>query len=186
VLSGTGARATRDGCEAMAWAFNAANIPVEAQEARHPLVIEGFELIRDSGGPGTFRGGCGVRRDMRFLADEGKLTNLTDRQRFAPYGLFGGSPGRPGRTVINPGDDEEVVPSKQSRGFAYGDVISFQQPGAGGYGDPLARDPARVLADVLDDYVSVDAARRDYGVVVVADRVDPLATAREREARKGR
>jgi N-methylhydantoinase B len=185
VLSGTGARATRDGCEAMAWAFNAANIPVEAQEARHPLVIERFELIPDSGGPGTFRGGCGVRRDMRFLADEGKLTNLTDRQTFAPYGLFGGAAGRPGRTVVNPGPGEQVVPSKQSRAFAYGDVISFQQPGAGGYGDPLAREPARVLADVLDDYVSLEAAKRDYGVVIVGDRVDEAATAQERAARRG-
>ncbi|MBI2204490.1 MAG: hydantoinase B/oxoprolinase family protein [Candidatus Rokubacteria bacterium] len=177
VLSGTGARATKDGCEAMAWAFNAANIPVEAQEARHPLVVERFELIPDSGGAGTFRGGCGVRRDMRFLADDGMLTNLSDRQKFPPYPLFGGKPGRLGRTVINPDDGEQVVHAKASRGFQYGDVISFQQAGAGGYGDPLERDPARVLEDVLDDYVSVDAARRDYGVVIVNDRVDAVATA---------
>ena len=185
VLSGTGARATRDGCEAMAWAFNAANIPVEAQEARHPLVIERFELIPDSGGAGTFRGGCGVRRDMRFLADEGKLTNLSDRQKFPPYGLFGGQPGRAGRTVINPGPDEEPVHSKESRGFEHGDVISFQQPGAGGYGDPLARDPARVLEDVLDEYVSVEAARRDYGVVIAGDRVDEAATQALRNSIRG-
>ncbi|HEU5322362.1 MAG TPA: uracil-DNA glycosylase family protein, partial [Methylomirabilota bacterium] len=61
---------------------------------------------------------------------------------------------------------EEAVHGKQSRAFAYGDVVSFQQSGAGGYGDPLARDPARVLEDVLDDYVSVDAARTEYGVVI--------------------
>jgi N-methylhydantoinase B len=176
VLSGTGARATKDGCEAMAWAFNAANIPVEAQEARHPLVVERFELIPDSGGPGKFRGGCGVRRDMRFLADEGKLTNLSDRQKFPSYGLFGGHPGTPGRTVINPGGGEQIVHSKESRGFDHGDVISFQQPGAGGYGDPLDRDPGRVLEDVLDGYVSTEAARRDYGVVIVEERVDEAAT----------
>jgi N-methylhydantoinase B len=176
VLSGTGARATRDGCEAMSWAFNASNIPVEAQEARHPLVVERFELIRDSGGPGRFRGGCGVRRDMRFLADEGKLTNLSDRQRFPPYGLFDGKPGALGRTVINPGPGEQVVHSKESRGFEHGDVISFQQPGAGGYGDPCDRDPWRVLEDVLDDYVSVEAARREYGVVIAGDTVDEEAT----------
>lgn len=190
VLSGTGARATRDGCEAMAWAFNASNIPVEAQEARHPIVVERFELIRDSGGPGTFRGGCGVRRDMRFLADEGKLTNLTDRQKFPPWGLFGGRPGRPGRTVINPGPGERVVHSKASTDFQYGDVISFQQAGAGGYGDPLDRDPRRVLEDVLDDYVSVEAARRDYGVVIVGEgldlRVDEAATRELRRALRGR
>ena len=132
--------------------------------------------------PARFRGGCGIRRDMRFLADEGKLTNLSERQRFAPYGVFGGKPGRLARTVINPGPGEETVHGKQSREFAYGDVISFQQSGAGGYGDPLERDPARVLDDVLDDYVSIDAARDEYGVVIIgagADlRVDEPATTR--------
>lgn len=185
VLSGTGARATRDGCEAMAYAFNASNIPVEAQEAHQPVVIERFELIRDSAGAGRFRGGCGIRRDMRFLADEGKLTNLSERQRFAPYGLFGGESGALARTVVNPGPGEELVHGKQSREFEYGDVISFQQSGAGGYGDPFTRDPARVLSDVLDDYVSIDAARTRYGVVITAADgelvVDPVATAALRE-----
>jgi N-methylhydantoinase B len=188
VLAGTGARAGKDGCDGMAWAFNASNIPVEAQEANQPIVVERFELIRDSAGPGTFRGGAGLRRDMRFLADEAKLTNLSDRQRFAPYGLFGGASGVPGRTVLNPGPGEEVVPGKASRELAYGDVISFQQSGAGGYGDPLARDPARVLDDVLDEYVSVDAAREHYGVVIVGAapdlRVDAAATAAVRASRR--
>ncbi|MEK7387593.1 MAG: hydantoinase B/oxoprolinase family protein, partial [candidate division NC10 bacterium] len=180
VLSGTGARATKDVCEAMSWAFNASNIPVEAQEANQPIVVERFDLIRDSAGAGKFRGGAGVRRDIRFLADEGKLTNLSDRQKFPAYGLFGGKPGKLGRTVINPGRNEQIVHGKQSREFAYGDVISFQQPGAGGYGDPLERDPQRVLEDVLDDYVSVEAARREYGVALAGSgadlRVDDAAT----------
>jgi N-methylhydantoinase B len=180
VLSGTGARATKDGCEAMSWAFNAANIPVEAQEANQPVIVERFELLRDSAGAGKFRGGCGIRRDMRFLVDEGKLTNLSDRQKVPPYGLFGGRPGGLGRTVINPGGDEQVVHGKASREFAYGDVISFQQSGAGGYGDPLEREPRRVLEDVLDDYVSIEAARGEYGVVIegrgVDLRVDETAT----------
>ena len=180
VLSGTGARATKDGCEAMAWAFNASNIPVEAQEANQPMIVDRFELIQDSGGPGRFRGGCGVRRDLRFLADDGKLTNLSDRQRFAAWGLLGGGAGTCGRTVLNPGPSEQVVHGKQSREFAYGDVISFQQPGAGGYGAARERDPARVLDDVLDDYVSVEAAREAYGVVLEGTgddlRVDEVAT----------
>jgi N-methylhydantoinase B len=180
VLSGTGARATRDGCEGMSWAFNASNIPVEAQEAAQPIVVEHFGFIPDSAGAGRFRGGAGIRRDLRFLADEGKLTNLSERQRFAPYGVFGGRPGALARTVIDPGPDEEIVHGKQSREFAYGAVISFQQSGAGGYGDPLERDPARVLEDVMDDYVSVAAAREDYGVVITGDgfdlRVDEAAT----------
>jgi N-methylhydantoinase B len=191
VLSGTGARATRDGCEAMAWAFNAANIPVEAQEARHPLIVERFELMRDSGGAGRFRGGSGLRRDMRFLADDGMLTNCTDRQRFAPYGLFGGQPGALGRTVINPDTAAEIVHGKASRAFAYGDVISFQQSGAGGHGDPLEREPARVLEDVLDDHVSIEAARKTYGVVLVPQSsfgltVDEAATCARRESMRRR
>ena len=95
VLSGTGARAGKDGCEAMSWAFNASNIPVEAQEAHaadRRRALRAHRATRPA--PGRFRGGCGVRRDLRFLADEGKLTNLSERQRFAPYGLFGGRPGR--------------------------------------------------------------------------------------------
>jgi N-methylhydantoinase B len=166
VLSGTGARAGKDGCEAMASAFNASNIPVEAQEQNHPVLVERFELIPDSAGPGTYRGGCGVRRDMRFLADDGQLTNLSERQRFAPYGLFGGRSGRLARTVINPGPGERPVHGKESTSFQHGDVISFQQSGAGGIGDPYARDPGRVLADVLDGYVSIGHAREAYGVVI--------------------
>src|SRR5207244_2863167 len=184
VLSGTGARASKDGCEAMSWAFNASNIPVEAQEANQPLIVERFELIGDSAGAGKFRGGCGIRRDLRFLADEGKLTNLSDRHKFAPYGLGGGRSGKLGRTVLNPGPGEQIVHGKQSREFVYGDVISFQQSGAGGYGDPLEREPARVLEDVLDDYVSRDAAGEEYGVVIIDDRIDEIATAALRARRR--
>jgi len=145
---------------------------VEAQEANQPMLVERFELIRDSAGAGKFRGGCGIRRDLRLLADEGKLTNLSDRQKFAPYGLGGGKSGKLGRTLLNPGPGEQVVHGKQSREFAYGDVISFQQSGAGGYGDPLSREPHRVLEDVLDDYVSVEAARSEYGVVIAGTGAD--------------
>jgi N-methylhydantoinase B len=166
VLSGTGARAAKDGCEAMSSAFNASNIPVEAQEANHPIVVERFELIADSAGAGKYRGGCGIRRDMKFLAEDGKLTNLSERQRFAPYGLFAGRSGRLARTVLNPGPGEEVIHGKASVDFGYGDVISFQQSGAGGYGPPFERDPARVLEDALDGYVSLEQAREAYGVVI--------------------
>ena len=187
VLSGTGARATKDGCEGMAWAFNASNIPVEAQEAAQPIVVEHFGFIPDSAGPGKFRGGAGIRRDLRVLADAGKLTNLSERQRVAPYGLFGGQPGALARTVLDPGPGEAIVHGKQSRELAYGTVVSFQQSGAGGYGDPLERDPARVLDDVLDGYVSVAAARAAYGVAITGEgidfRVDAPATAALRAGR---
>ncbi len=182
VLSGTGARAGKDGCEAMASAFNASNIPVEAQEAHHPIIVERFELIPDSAGAGKYRGGCGIRRDMKFLAEDGKLTNLSERQRFAPYGLYGGQSGALARTVINPGPAERVVHGKASVDFEYGDVISFQQSGAGGYGPPFERDPARVLEDVIEGYVSMEHARGQYGVVIDPETMmlDIAATERAR------
>ena len=182
VLSGTGARPTKDGVEAMCSAFNASNIPVEAQEANHPVLVERFGLVQDSAGAGRFRGGCGIRRDIRFLADDGKFTNLSDRHRFRPYGLFGGQPGELGRTIINVGEpSEREVPSKASTTFEYGDVISFQQSGAGGYGDPADRDPAQVLADVHEGYVSVEAARERYGVAIRDGAVDAQETEALRE-----
>src|SRR2546430_7372420 len=91
VLSGTGARATRDGCEAMSYAFNASNIPVEAQEANQPIVVERFEFIRDSAGPGRVPGGCGLRRPPRLLAHDGQPTKLPPPPPLPPHPLLGGT-----------------------------------------------------------------------------------------------
>ncbi|HEV8306200.1 MAG TPA: hydantoinase B/oxoprolinase family protein [Methylomirabilota bacterium] len=185
VLSGTAARPDRDGVEAMAMAFNASNIPVESQEASQPVLVERFELRRDSAGAGRYRGGTGIRRDLRLLLRNGQLTNNTERQRFAPWGLFGGQPGQPGVTLLNPGTPRERrLHSKASDTFEYGDVVSFQQPGAGGYGPPGERDPQAVLRDVIEDYVSIEGARRDYGVVIdpVTLTVDEAATRTARAA----
>src|SRR5260370_29644229 len=115
VLSGTGARATKDGCEAMSWAFNASNIPVEAQEANQPIVVERFELIRDSAGAGRVRGGCRIRRAMRLLPDEGKLTNLSDPHKISPSGLFAGPPGRLRPTRPKPAARGPLVPRPAPR-----------------------------------------------------------------------
>lgn len=179
ILGGTGARASQDGCEAMASAFNASNIPVEAMEAVQPVVIDRFELIPDSGGAGRYRGGCGVRRDMRILGENIKFSNLSERQRFAPFGLFGGEPGGLGATVVNPGEDgEQTVGGKASLDLEYGDVVSFRLAGGGGYGDPFERDPEAVLSDVRLGLVSPVAAREQYGVAINEDlEIDMAQTA---------
>ncbi len=172
VLAGSGARASQDGCEAMSSAFNASNIPVEAQEAVQPIIVERFELIPDSGGPGRQRGGCGIRRDMRILGEDVKFTNLSERQKFAPFGLFGGKPGALGATVINPGEpSERKVGGKASLDLEYGDVVSFRLSGAGGYGDPTERDPEAVARDVRLGLVTTEAARDRYSVVIGADEI---------------
>ena len=172
VLGGTGARSSRDGCEAMSSAFNASNIPVEAQEAVQPIIVERFELIPDSGGPGRQRGGCGIRRDMRILGEDVKLTNLSERQKFPPFGLFGGEPGARGATVINPGEpSESKIGGKASLDLEYGDVVSFRLSGGGGYGDPTERDPETVAVDVRLGLVSIAAARDRYSVAIGPDGI---------------
>jgi N-methylhydantoinase B len=149
IHGGTGGRAARDGCEAMSSPYNAANIPVEAVEAATPVIVERFELIPDSGGRGRHRGGLGVRRDVRILGEDIKFTNLSERHRFRPFGVMGGEPGRLGRTVVNPGTPgEREIGGKASVDLSYGDVVSFQLAGAGGYGDPAERDPELVAEDL--------------------------------------
>jgi N-methylhydantoinase B len=165
IHGGIGGRATKDGCEAMSSPYNAANIPVEAVEANTPVLVERFGFIPDSGGPGRFRGGLGVRRDVRILGDSIKFTNLSERHRFQPFGLFGGRPGRLGRTVVNPGTDRErEIGGKASVDLEHGDVVSFQLAGAGGYGDPAERDPDAIRRDLALGLITTEAAREDYGL----------------------
>jgi N-methylhydantoinase B len=167
VIGGIGARAQKDGIEATSSPWNGTNVPIEIQESRNPVMIERVELIPDSAGPGRLRGGCGLRKDLRLLAEAATLTNLGDRHVFAPYGLRGGKSGRLGTTVLNPGARRErPLHSKGTYRLVYGDVISWRTSGAGGVGDPLTRDPAAVLADVRNGLVSVAGAAADYGVVI--------------------
>lgn len=148
VHGGCGGRATKDGCEAISSPYNAANLPIEAVEAQTPVIVERFGFIPGSGGRGKHRGGLGVRRDVRILAEQIRFTNLSERHRFQPFGVLGGEPGRLGRTVINPGTENEYqIGGKASVDLQYGDVVSFQLAGAGGYGDPAARDPALTERD---------------------------------------
>jgi N-methylhydantoinase B len=182
-----GARPHRDGAEAVCGSFNLENIPVEVIESNYPIVVERLELVRDSAGPGRFRGSCGLRKDIRFLGERGRVSNLSDRHRIPPPGLFGGGPGALGRTTLNPGTPgERALHAKAIYPVQPGDVVSFQVSGSGGYGDPFTRDPALVARDVALGYCSPERARDDYGVVLDATgAVDTAATAAARAARAG-
>ncbi|MGE0845398.1 MAG: hydantoinase B/oxoprolinase family protein [Flavobacteriaceae bacterium] len=178
VIGGIGARPDKDGMEATSSPWNGTNVPVEIQESRNPVIVERVGLIKDSAGAGRNRGGCGLRKDIRVLVEGSTLYNLGDRNLYPPYGLFDGKPGRLGRTLLNPGrNSEKPLGSKGTYRLQEGDVVSWQTAGAGGYGDPLTRDAEDVLDDVLDDLVSVESARDDYGVVVLDGKVDAKATA---------
>ena len=164
IHGGIGARAGKDGAEAMSSPYNAANIPVEAVEASTPVIVERFEFIPDSGGAGRHRGGLGIRRDVRILGESIKFTNLSERNRFAPFGLFGGHPGQTGRTVINPDSPGAYeIGGKASVDLQLGDVVSFQLAGAGGYGDPRERDREAIRRDLRLGFVSSEAAQEVYG-----------------------
>lgn len=180
IIGGIGARRHKDGVEATSSPWNGTNVPIEVQESRNPVIVEHLSLVPDSAGPGRFRGGCGLAKRIRVLADGATLYNLGDRHRFRPYGLAGGGAGAAGETRLNPETPEErPLHSKGTYRLAAGDVIGWRTSGAGGNGPAFERAPGQVLDDVLDGLVSVTAAARDYGVAIDPDTlsVDEAATA---------
>jgi N-methylhydantoinase B len=162
---------------------NLSSTSAEVTEVEQPLRILRYEFITDAMGAGKYRGGAPFRRDYRMREREGTLQIRNDRCVFRPYGLYGGAPGRCARNTYNPGrQDEEALPGKFTRTFRAGDVFRYEMAGAGGWGDPLARDPARVLYDVRNEYVSIEMAHEAYGVVIDSEnwQVDTGATERLR------
>lgn len=176
---GWGAFKGSDGESAMINLSNGSfrNIPAEVYEVKHPVKLEGFAIRQDSGGPGRWRGGCGVVRAYRVLVDCD--TSLWfERSRTPAWGLFGGKPGTPPANSVE-GPQLRLTPLKlRARTIPAGTLVRTMTGGGGGYGNPYDRPPQEVLRDVVDGYVSLDGARRDYGVVI--DRatltVDEAAT----------
>ena len=144
------------------------NVPVEVAEVRYPWRVERFELAQDSGGPGKFRGGLGVYRDYRIIGHKSGLTVTTDRVKYTPpWGLFGGKAGKSNITVVCRNDGREERWRKISNlPLNENELVSFQTGGGGGYGPPLDRNPQLVLEDVINGYVSMESAEKDYGVVI--------------------
>jgi N-methylhydantoinase B len=163
-----GGRPFADGLDGNSSMFaNTSLQPAEVLEREQPLEILRFEFRPDSGGPGKFRGGMGVRRDYRLTEDEAVLQVRSDRVHVRPYGLHGGGPGQPSRNLLNPDTaDERPLPGKFNLTLHRGDVYRHELAGAGGWGDPFERDPIRVLRDVRNGLVSLESARRDYGVAI--------------------
>jgi N-methylhydantoinase B len=157
---------------------NLANTPIELLEAEQPLRIDQYGFVADTGGPGKYRGGLGVVRDFRLL-EEATLQIRSDRRKFPPYGLYGGKPGTPASGILNPDTEHRVMPSKFLMTAKKDDVFRMVLAGGGGYGNPLERDPERVAADVREEKLSVEYARREYGVVLDERslEVDRVATA---------
>jgi len=190
VGGGAGARASRDGASGTTVnQTNAKIAPVEIIESEFPTRVTRFELIRDSGGAGQFRGGLGIRREYLNL-EEARFSIRSAKHVIAPNGFEGGQDGRTGDIWINPDTDKaKRLPTRYADyPLQAGDVFRLDTPGGGGYGDACARDPEHVLRDVREGDVSPEAAQKVYGVVVKAIAgswtIDQAATAARRAQMK--
>jgi N-methylhydantoinase B len=168
---GWGANSERDGLSAtFSLAGNTWNIPVEAVERRFPIRIERYELREDSGGPGTYRGGLGVRRDYRILDHHAQLSIVGNRVRVPPWGLAGGRDGAAAGYYLARNNQEPVPVSPRFGSKATmvslepDDIVIQLTAGGGGAGPPPARDRRRVTEDVALGYVSEAAAAEIYGL----------------------
>jgi len=145
------------------------NTPAEAAEGKGPVLISYRKLRCDSGGPGKFRGGLGVAQEVRMLAP-GSVLSAMERTKCAPWGLHGGNDALPNRFSIVRNDGSlQTLPTGKTAAHVsldVGDGFLVEVGGGGGFWQSQERDPEQVLADVRAGYVSLEAARRDYGVVV--------------------
>jgi len=171
MVGGWGGRNGRDGSNGTAPIFGVglAVQPLEGQERLCPVLTTTHEFVTDSGGPGTYRGGIGVEKGATLTGAENTVMSyLCDRARSITWGIEGGLPSIPHGVWLNKGTDEERflgavfadVPIRS------GDTFTRPSAGGGGFGDPLERDPEQVKEDVVDGFVSIERARKDYGVVV--------------------
>lgn len=154
------------------------NTPVEANEARLPILVETYGLRPDSGGPGRHRGGLGVQMTTRMLCAS-RFNAGVERTRSAPWGLDGGAAALPNEVRYSVGNLPVVPPTGKidATMLSPGDYITIRSGGGGGHGDPRLRPVEQVRSDVIDGYVTPAAARTVYGLAIDdAGQVDPDQT----------
>lgn len=164
VGGGFGGRTGKDGMDGVhVHMSNTLNTPAEVFETAYPLRIVRYEYRPDTGGAGRYRGGLGLRRDIEVRDHEATFSLLADRRRHSPYGVNGGESGTPGADFLISGGEETRIAGKSTHTLGPGDVVSIRTPGAGGFGDVDARDPAAIARDVRLGKVSESAAIEQYG-----------------------
>lgn len=182
---GWGAYASGDGQDALINNVNGSfkDLPVEVYESKYPVMLKRYGFRADTGGAGKTRGGTGIYREYTVETDS-FLYLWFDRSVTPGWGLFGGEDATPPDVVINEGqEDERHMLKVNAHGLAAGDVVLTQTGGGGGFGNPKERDPELVREDVLDGYVTVAGAERDYGVIINEElAVDRQATSARRNA----
>lgn len=189
VVGGGGGMPHRDGTNGSgADAAYLKNTPIELTESEVPVEFIKYGLAGDSGGAGRWRGGLATEMSFRVFAPDTRVTARNrDRGFFRPWGMLGGRAAGLSDMVVNPGTAEmRRLGSIDTTVLQPGDVLEIRSAGGGGRGDPLEREPWRVARDVERGYVSVEAAERDYGVVIREGEVDEAATEALRAARPAR
>jgi N-methylhydantoinase B len=161
---GWGATPAHDGCNATLHLSESIvrNTPIEVLESKTTMLVERLELRRDSAGAGRYRGGVGVARLIRFLGD-GEFLSVVKKTRTRPWGLAGGRDAETNGFVLFPGTERERAVSTNREPVKAGDRVLVLSGGGGGHGDPALRERARVADDVLEGYVSSEAAAEVYG-----------------------
>ncbi len=178
LYGGIPARPVGDGLDGHSWWPMFKAVPTEYLERYYPLRVDSYRARTDSGGAGYHRGGHGIAKTYTFLAD-GFISFQDDRAHTYPWGVVGGKPGASSeKRIIRPATGEEPLPSKvENLPVKAGDQLIFSTAGAGGLGDPLEREPERIVEDVRSGLVSVEAAKEDYGLVVSPrGEIDDAAT----------
>lgn len=167
IKGGFGARPNKDGINVIASGIsNTMNTPVEVLEMAFPVRVEHYEIQPDSGGAGKFRGGNGARRRWRMLEGAAATGALCmERMTSPPFGLMGGDPGITASVTVTPPDGRaQTLPSKGAFSVPPGAIIDMTTPGSGGYGFAAERDRAAIGRDLLDGYLTEEAARKFYAI----------------------
>jgi len=165
---GQGANPLSDGLDGVHTNMtNTRNTPTEVIEISYPLLVNRYCLRPDTEGPGKFRGGMGLCREITILSHSAEVTLSSERAKIKPWGLKGGKPGANSLNIFKYSDgSQEVQPSKITTEVAWGTTIIYNTPGGGGYGSPFERDPALVVRDVKGELISLERAEREYGVAI--------------------
>jgi N-methylhydantoinase B len=165
------------------------NGTLEGIELKTPVLIEARTLRQDSGGAGKFRGGLGIDLTVRNLVEGRWNLGGKNRETTPPWGILKGKPGDNACYLLKtPGENDFAEKNAYRHPVPEDSEVIVRTGGGGGWGDPLDRDPAAVRWDVIEGYVSHDAAREEYGVVLDAKdfTVDAAATETLRAQRKAR